>query len=110
MPTPPAQPAPDPWRDAEGTPFPSRAGLKLNVMVTTTTSMTGGRQLVGMSTSTLHRIEHGQRELTLSEIVALSSAREIAPSALIRLPSLAPPNAAKSIDPSQYGPPLDDDE
>jgi hypothetical protein len=35
---------------------------------------------------------------------------EIAPSTLIRLPILAPPNAAKSIDPSQYGSPLDDDE
>jgi Helix-turn-helix len=48
--------------------------------------------LAGMSTSILHRIEHGQRELTLSEIVALSSALKIAPSALIRLPILAPPN------------------
>ncbi len=42
--------------------------------------------MAGMSTSTLHRIEHGQRELTLSEIVALSSALETAPSTLIRLP------------------------
>ena len=41
---------------------------------------------------TLHRIEHGQRELTLSEIVALAGALEIAPSTLIRLPILAPAN------------------
>lgn len=46
--------------------------------------------LAGMSTSTLHRIEHGQRELTLSEIVALANVLEIAPSGLIRLPILAP--------------------
>jgi hypothetical protein len=43
-----------------------------------------------MSYSTLHRIEHGQRELTVSEIVALASALEIPPSTLIRLPILAP--------------------
>jgi hypothetical protein len=48
--------------------------------------------LAGMSTSTLHRIEHGQRDLTISEIVALASALEIAPSKLIRLPILAPAN------------------
>jgi DNA-binding Xre family transcriptional regulator len=48
--------------------------------------------LAGMSRSTLHRVEHGQRELTLSEIVALANALEIAPSTLIRLPILAPAN------------------
>lgn len=48
--------------------------------------------LAGMSTSTLHRIEHGQRELTLSEIVALASALEIAPTKLIRLPILTLPH------------------
>jgi transcriptional regulator with XRE-family HTH domain len=48
--------------------------------------------LAGMSRSTLHRIERGQRELTLSEIVALANALEIAPSTLIRSPILAPPN------------------
>ncbi|MGH3975805.1 MAG: helix-turn-helix domain-containing protein, partial [Pseudonocardiaceae bacterium] len=48
--------------------------------------------LAGMSKSTLHSIEHGQRDLTLSEIVALASALEIAPSKLIRLPILAPAN------------------
>jgi transcriptional regulator with XRE-family HTH domain len=48
--------------------------------------------LAGMSKSTLHRTEHGQRELTLSEIVALAGALEIAPSTLIRLPILAPAN------------------
>ena len=46
--------------------------------------------LAGMSISTLHRIEHGQRELTLSEIVALANALEITPAKLIRLPILAP--------------------
>jgi len=30
--------------------------------------------LAGMSASTLHRVEHGRRELTLSEIVALAGA------------------------------------
>jgi transcriptional regulator with XRE-family HTH domain len=49
-------------------------------------------RLAGMNKSTLHRIERGQRELTLSEIVALASALEIAPSTLIRLPILAPAN------------------
>lgn len=38
--------------------------------------------LAGMSSSTLHRIEHGQREQTLSEIVALANALEIAPAKL----------------------------
>jgi transcriptional regulator with XRE-family HTH domain len=45
-----------------------------------------------MSTSTLHRIEHGQRPVTLSEIVALANALEIAPSELTRLPIPAPAN------------------
>jgi transcriptional regulator with XRE-family HTH domain len=35
--------------------------------------------LAGMDKSTLHRIEHGHRELTLSEIMALASALEIPP-------------------------------
>ena len=48
--------------------------------------------LAGMSTSTLHRIEHGQHELTLSEIVALAGALKIAPSTLIRLSIPAPAN------------------
>ncbi|MGH4016727.1 MAG: helix-turn-helix domain-containing protein [Pseudonocardiaceae bacterium] len=43
-----------------------------------------------MSTSTLWRIEHGQRELTLSEIVALANALQIDPTKLITLPSLGP--------------------
>lgn len=47
-------------------------------------------ELAGMGTSTLHRIEHGQRDLTLSEIVALASALEIHPTKLITLPILAP--------------------
>lgn len=46
--------------------------------------------LAGMSTSTLHRTEHGQRELTLSEIMALASALEVPPSKLIGLPIFAP--------------------
>ncbi|MGH3694888.1 MAG: helix-turn-helix domain-containing protein [Pseudonocardiaceae bacterium] len=48
--------------------------------------------LAGVSTSTLHRIEHGQRAVTLSEIVALANALEIAPSELTRLPIPAPAN------------------
>lgn len=44
--------------------------------------------LAGMSKSTLHRIEHGQRELTLSEALALASALEIPCSKLIGLPIL----------------------
>jgi transcriptional regulator with XRE-family HTH domain len=46
--------------------------------------------LAGMGKSTLHRIEHGQRDLTLSEIVALANALEIHPSKLITLPILTP--------------------
>jgi transcriptional regulator with XRE-family HTH domain len=45
-----------------------------------------------MGKSTLHRIEQGQRDLTLSEIVALANALKIDPSTLIRLPILAPTN------------------
>jgi transcriptional regulator with XRE-family HTH domain len=48
--------------------------------------------LAGMSTSTLHRIEHGQRALSLSEIIALANALEIAPSELTKLPVPAPAN------------------
>jgi hypothetical protein len=44
--------------------------------------------LAGMSTSTLHRVEHGQRELTLSEIVGLANALHIDPAKLIILPIL----------------------
>jgi hypothetical protein len=53
--------------------------------------------LAGMSKSSLHRIEHGQRELTLSEIVALASALEIPPLKLIRFPILAPERPAPVI-------------
>jgi hypothetical protein len=45
-----------------------------------------------MSSSTLHRIEHGQRAVTLSEIIRLANALEIAPSELTRLPLPAPAN------------------
>ncbi|MGH3683987.1 MAG: helix-turn-helix domain-containing protein [Pseudonocardiaceae bacterium] len=48
--------------------------------------------LAGMSKSTLHSIEHGQRDVTLSEIVALANALDTAPTKLIRLPILAPAN------------------
>jgi transcriptional regulator with XRE-family HTH domain len=48
--------------------------------------------LAGMSSSTLHRIEHGLRAITLSEIVALANALEIAPSELTKLPIPAPAN------------------
>ncbi len=53
-------------------------------------SVIGG--LAGMSSSTLHRIEHGQRELTLSEIIALAGALQIAPAKLIALPIFASGN------------------
>jgi hypothetical protein len=46
--------------------------------------------LAGMGKSTLHRIEHGQRDLTLSEIVALAIALEIHLSKLIALPIRTP--------------------
>jgi DNA-binding Xre family transcriptional regulator len=42
--------------------------------------------LAGMSRSTLHRVEHGKRELTLSEIAALAIALNVAPAELIALP------------------------
>ncbi len=48
--------------------------------------------LAGMSTSTLHRIEHGERAVTLSEIVRLADALQIAPSELTKLPVPAPAN------------------
>ncbi len=57
--------------------------------------------LAGMSKSTLHRIERGQRELTLAEIIALSNALQTAPSTLIKLSILTPtnrhPDAARSV-------------
>ena len=37
-----------------------------------------------MSASTLHRIEHGRREVTLSEVAALAGALQINPWKLIR--------------------------
>ena len=46
--------------------------------------------LAEMSRSTLHRVEHGQRELTLSEIAALAIALNVAPAELITLPIHAP--------------------
>ncbi|MDQ3150507.1 MAG: helix-turn-helix domain-containing protein [Actinomycetota bacterium] len=48
--------------------------------------------LAGMSTSTLHRIEHGERAMTVPEIVALANALEIAPSELTKLSVPAPAN------------------
>lgn len=48
--------------------------------------------LAGMSRTTLNRIEHGQRDVTLSEIVALANALEISPLKLIKLPIFAPAN------------------
>lgn len=44
--------------------------------------------LAGMSTSTLHHVEHGRRDLTLSEIAALAHALQTDPTKLIILPSL----------------------
>ncbi len=49
-------------------------------------------ELAGMSTSTLHRIEHGQRAVTLSEIRPLANALEVAPSELTKLSVPAPAN------------------
>lgn len=48
--------------------------------------------LAGMSKSTLHEIEHGQRAVSLSEIRALATALEVARSELTSLPVLAPAN------------------
>ncbi len=49
--------------------------------------------LAGMSTTKLWRIEHGEYALdSISEIVALANALQIAPSELIRLPVPAPAN------------------
>ncbi len=48
--------------------------------------------LAGMSITTLHHIEHGRRELTLSEVAALANALQTDPTKLIRLPILAPGN------------------
>lgn len=45
-----------------------------------------------MGKSTLHRIEHGQRELSISEIVALANALQIDPTTLIILPARTPTN------------------
>lgn len=49
-------------------------------------------ELAAMSTSTLHRIEHGQRAVTFSGIVALVTALEIASSELTSLLVPAPAN------------------
>lgn len=48
--------------------------------------------LAAMSSSTLHRIEHGQTAVTLTDIIRLANALEIAPSELTRLPVPAPAN------------------
>lgn len=48
--------------------------------------------LAGMSATHLWRIEHGERALDLSELVALADVLEIAPAELIRLPVPAPAN------------------
>ncbi|MGH3427607.1 MAG: helix-turn-helix domain-containing protein, partial [Mycobacteriales bacterium] len=48
--------------------------------------------LAEMSTSTLHRIEHGRHAVTLSEIVRLAAALQVPPSELTKLPIPAPAN------------------
>ncbi|MBV9141832.1 MAG: helix-turn-helix transcriptional regulator [Pseudonocardiales bacterium] len=48
--------------------------------------------LAGMSTSSLHEIEHGQRAVSLTQIRALATALEVAPSELTSLPAPAPAN------------------
>lgn len=45
--------------------------------------------LAGMSSSTLHRIEHGRCAPTLYDLVALARALQVAPAALIQLPGLS---------------------
>jgi transcriptional regulator with XRE-family HTH domain len=48
--------------------------------------------LARMTKSTLHEIEHGQRAVSLTEIRALATALEVAPSELTNLPVPAPAN------------------
>lgn len=48
--------------------------------------------LAGMSSTHLWRIEHGERALDLSELVALAEALDVTPSELVRLPVPAPAN------------------
>jgi transcriptional regulator with XRE-family HTH domain len=48
--------------------------------------------LAGMSASTLHRIEHGERAVTLVEIARLADALQVPPSELTTLPVPAPAN------------------
>lgn len=48
--------------------------------------------LAGISSTHLWRIEHGERALDLSELVAVADALDIAPSELVRLPVPAPAN------------------
>ncbi|MGH3796864.1 MAG: helix-turn-helix domain-containing protein [Pseudonocardiaceae bacterium] len=55
--------------------------------------------LAGMSTSTLHRIERGQREMTLSEVAALANALHVAHRTLIRWPALAPADGTPALNP-----------
>lgn len=43
-----------------------------------------------MSSSTLHHVEHGRRDLTLSEIAALAHALQTDPTKLIMLPVIDP--------------------
>jgi transcriptional regulator with XRE-family HTH domain len=48
--------------------------------------------LAGISSTHLWRIEHGERALDLSELVALAEALDVTPSDLVRLPVPAPAN------------------
>ncbi|MGQ0778394.1 MAG: helix-turn-helix domain-containing protein [Pseudonocardiales bacterium] len=48
--------------------------------------------LAGMSSTTLHHVEHGRRDLTLSEIVVLAHALQTDPEKLIVLPRLGSAN------------------
>lgn len=46
-------------------------------------------ELIGTSAATLHHVEHGRRELSVTEIVALATALQIDPWELIKLPVFA---------------------
>ncbi|MGH3916954.1 MAG: helix-turn-helix domain-containing protein [Pseudonocardiaceae bacterium] len=100
-----------PPRDTAPRPSSPSSGRQKLTLVTTSTAMDATRMiaryfrrvrharkksleavggLAGMSRTKLHHIEHGRRELTLAEIVALADALQIDSTKLITLPILAP--------------------
>jgi transcriptional regulator with XRE-family HTH domain len=61
-------------------------GLRIHrIRMTRGTSLRVIAGLAGMSASTLHRTEHGQRDLTVAELVALAGALRIDPAELTML-------------------------